>query len=270
MPGVRRFRALSLDLWFTSIFYGAGLDQHWDGDRRKALQSLLRSTDGQAIPVERIDAGLAELDQRYPAGPARLAAQEPGRRVVELARHLQASLTVAPEEAARRYSLAGLHEHPPEVNPELPGVLDAFEARGVPVILVTNTARREESWQEFLQRRDLTGVKAIVTSCETGWAKPDPRIFEEAGRRLGLPPSDILHVGDRWELDVAGAVAAGCGAALYRGLWDRYPEDLYPPGEAIVPTGEDVLDLERLDQLLTADLWAPPEAPRDRRRSDAK
>jgi HAD superfamily hydrolase (TIGR01509 family) len=253
----RRFRALSLDLWFTSIFYAPGLDAQWEEDRLRAVRAMLRASDGGSVPVERIEAGLTELEHRHPAGPARIAALEPRRLVTDLARLLDAQLTLDPEAAARRFSAAGLDEHPPELNPELPGVLDALRARGVPAILVTNTARREETWREFLEDRGVTGFQAVVTSCEAGCAKPDPRIFRIAGRRLGLEPSAILHVGDRWELDVAGAAAAGCGAALYRGLWDRYPPGVYPEAEAKELIAEEVLQLDRLDQLLTADVWAP-------------
>ena len=48
----------------------------------------------------------------------------------------------------------------------------------------------------------------VITSAEVGAPKPDPTIFEEALRRLGVPSSRALHVGDG-EGDRAGAAAAG-------------------------------------------------------------
>ena len=44
---------------------------------------------------------------------------------------------------------------------------------------------------------------------EFGSAKPDPGIFLEACRRLGIAPQDVLHVGDHPQMDVAGAANAG-------------------------------------------------------------
>lgn len=49
---------------------------------------------------------------------------------------------------------------------------------------------------------------------EHGAAKPAPSIFHAACAQLGLPPAQVLHVGDHIELDVAGAQRAGL-----RGCW---------------------------------------------------
>ena len=49
---------------------------------------------------------------------------------------------------------------------------------------------------------------------EFGAAKPDPRIFHAACARLGVEHTQVLHVGDHVEMDVAGAMRAGL-----RGCW---------------------------------------------------
>jgi putative hydrolase of the HAD superfamily len=46
-----------------------------------------------------------------------------------------------------------------------------------------------------------------------GAAKPAASIFHEACRRLGVPPQDVLHVGDDPAHDVAGAACAGLRSA---------------------------------------------------------
>ncbi len=265
----RRFSALSLDLWFTSIFYAPGQEAGWEAERRRVLADLLVGPGGTSIPPVRIEAGLRAVAERHPPGPDRIGGIDPGALVRELAEWLGAGLTVSAAEAARRYSGAGLAEHPPVINPELPAILRAFRERGVPVALITNTARRGSTWEEFLRGQGLEGLGPIVTSCEIGCAKPDPRIFHAAARRLGVDGSAILHVGDRWELDVVGALAAGCGAALYRGLWDRYPPGLHPDTVPPPPTREEVWALDRLDQLLTADLWWPVATGEPRHRGAA-
>lgn len=65
---------------------------------------------------------------------------------------------------------------------------------------------------------------ATVSAREFGVGKPDARIFHEACRRLGLPPRAVLHIGDDWALDVAGAHAAGL-----RSAWVRREGDLAMP-----------------------------------------
>jgi putative hydrolase of the HAD superfamily len=64
---------------------------------------------------------------------------------------------------------------------------------------------------EQLERAGLAPyLSAIVSSAETNAEKPDPRVFEEALRRLGVEPARAIHIGDD-EVDQAGALAAGLG-----------------------------------------------------------
>lgn len=68
---------------------------------------------------------------------------------------------------------------------------------------------------------------ATLSAREFGVGKPDARIFHEACRRLGVQPHEVLHVGDDWALDVAGAHGAGL-----RSAWVRRE-----PTEAALPAG---------------------------------
>lgn len=52
-----------------------------------------------------------------------------------------------------------------------------------------------------------------IAAKEAGVAKPDPEIFHMASRALGVAPSQMLHIGDDWQLDVEGAYSAGLQAA---------------------------------------------------------
>lgn len=51
--------------------------------------------------------------------------------------------------------------------------------------------------------------EAVFLSCEHRLSKPDPRIFAKVTDSLGLPPGEILHVGDDPECDWRGAREAG-------------------------------------------------------------
>ena len=55
-----------------------------------------------------------------------------------------------------------------------------------------------------------------MTSEEEQRYKPSRSIFERAIRYLGLPPANILHVGDSYLEDVVGPATVGMGSVLIR------------------------------------------------------
>ena len=58
-------------------------------------------------------------------------------------------------------------------------------------------------------------LDALAVSEIVGVTKPNPLLFQEAMRQAGVAPKAALHVGDWFELDVAGARAAGMQALLF-------------------------------------------------------
>ncbi len=65
-------------------------------------------------------------------------------------------------------------------------------------------------------------INFIVTSGEVGVDKPKPPIFLAALQKAGVTPSEAVHVGDQYQLDVVGARGVGINPLLL----DRY--NLYP------------------------------------------
>jgi HAD superfamily hydrolase (TIGR01509 family) len=88
----------------------------------------------------------------------------------------------------------------------------------------------------------LGRFEAVVVSDAVGWRKPRADIFERALTTLGVPARECLFVGDRPDIDVAGAKGVGMAAAWLNA--DRVP---LPPG---VPAPD--LDLEGLADLRAA------------------
>lgn len=70
-----------------------------------------------------------------------------------------------------------------------------------------------------------------VCARDTGVAKPDPQIFLAAARQLGVPPQQIMHVGDDPELDIVGARNAGLRTAWINRAKLPWPAELGPPPE---------------------------------------
>ncbi len=76
--------------------------------------------------------------------------------------------------------------------------------------------------RQLLASQDLLRhFSYLVFSDEVGASKPAPLVFEQAARGLGVPLSDIVHVGDRESNDIAGPLAMGMKAILYIGVIDR-------------------------------------------------
>jgi putative hydrolase of the HAD superfamily len=67
--------------------------------------------------------------------------------------------------------------------------------------------------------------RAAVTAGDSGFAKPDVRIFRAAAELLGLEPHQVLHVGDDSAMDVVGALAAGMQAVWVNRTGAAWPHD---------------------------------------------
>ncbi len=69
----------------------------------------------------------------------------------------------------------------------------------------------------------------ILVSDEVGWRKPKPVIFETALGRLHVGAGEALFVGDRIDIDVAGAQGVGMGSAWVNPERAPLPPDVAPP-----------------------------------------
>ena len=91
--------------------------------------------------------------------------------------------------------------------PDAVPALSSLRDRGLRLIVVSNW---DCSLPRVLERCGLgEWLDGTVTSAETGSRKPDPEIFSRALELAGCEASEVLHVGDTVEEDVAGARAAG-------------------------------------------------------------
>ncbi len=96
--------------------------------------------------------------------------------------------------------------------PDARDALERLRRQGLRLAVVGNWDNRLAGVLEGLGLAAF--LDAVVVSAAVGFEKPDPRIFLEAGRRLGVAPGRIAHVGDRRREDVEGALAVGMRAVL--------------------------------------------------------
>lgn len=107
-------------------------------------------------------------------------------------------------------------EHLDAVRPngEAPGFLGALRGRGIATAVATNTQNR-------LARRilEVAGLLPLLDAAacadEAGAGKPDPAVLHLAARRLDVPLSECLFVGDS-KYDRMAARASGVRFAGYR------------------------------------------------------
>jgi HAD superfamily hydrolase (TIGR01509 family) len=82
-----------------------------------------------------------------------------------------------------------------EVYPKMRRLLDRLRARGVPVAAASGSS--PDVLRTLLQATGLSrDLPVAVSAEEVGRGKPAPDVFEEAARRLGIPPQECVAVED--------------------------------------------------------------------------
>ena len=114
------------------------------------------------------------------------------------------------------------------IETETQRTLAELRRAGKRLALVSNVDASEMSaWPESPIRE---AFDAVVLSCEVGMAKPEPGIYLEACKRLGLRPSECMFVGDGGSQELSGARALGITTVQMTGiisqLWPEAVEEL--------------------------------------------
>ena len=114
---------------------------------------------------------------------------------------------------------------------EINEFLAHLNERQVPWGIVTNGSPSQHGKCRAAGLDKLAGF--IIVSEEAGYAKPDPRIFQDALEAIGLvAPGQVMFIGDNPEADIDGAKRFGMKAAWVRRA-RPYPLDLLPPDHVI-------------------------------------
>jgi len=204
----RRPRGLLFD-------YGGTLVEECGFDPRAGIEVLLGAADPP--PTADLDTILARVD--------RVGCEVADRRAVVHIETPWASLT------RLIYDGFGMRFSKPLADLELafwnasvrtrpmPGLHDAlreFRQQRVPMGVVSNSSFGQHVIRHELAKHGLIdGFSVVVVSAEYAVRKPNPLLFEAAAGLLGVSPVDVWFIGDRIDIDVVGARAAGMTAFLY-------------------------------------------------------
>jgi FMN phosphatase YigB (HAD superfamily) len=227
---------------------------HFDRERLPTIEvhgKVVRSTAGRLHEVLRAHAPAVTLPACYDALLASWQEAERQRAIdhrevsaPERFRDFFARLAMAPAPAlaqalidAHRAALAAAATFPAHYGPLLRRL-----ARSHRLAVVSNFDYSPTALAilEAAGVRDL--FAAVVVSDQVGWRKPRPDIFRHALAAAGVDPERTLFVGDKAELDVAGAHRVGMDAAWINPGGEPLPAGVAPPEYEI----RDLAELETI------------------------
>jgi len=204
-----RFDAITFDFYNT-------LAQHRTGHGRgHMLMEYLREHGFESDPWEHqvlydvFAADAADYDPASTDGVLRRHRQNIAERVFRRL-NVRAPPAGAAEHADDIWNLLGPSSL--VVFPDVLPVLARLNAAGLRLAIISN-------WQcglgPFCGELGLRAqFRHVLASAEVGHAKPDPQIFHDACRRLGVPAHRVLHVGDSPADDLEGGRRAGVEVIL--------------------------------------------------------
>jgi putative hydrolase of the HAD superfamily len=203
-------RALTFDYWDT-LYEGGALPERV-ALRRTAVGALLGAY-GRALPEEQ----LRQLYEDSGREAERWWSEEHrGYTTNDRLRWILERASVAPREGCEHVAAAAdavdnaLLMLPPAMLAGAWQMLRTLQ-RHFTLAVISDTGFASGRAQDRLLEKDAARdfFSATIYSMDVGHAKPRPEIFATAVETLGVPASEILHVGDNERTDVRGALAAG-------------------------------------------------------------
>jgi putative hydrolase of the HAD superfamily len=121
-------------------------------------------------------------------------------------------------------------------------VLRTLKDWGLKLGLISNVALLPALMRADLEKLGIAQyLDEMLFSSETGYRKPDPRIFRTMLERLRVPPSEAVFVGDRLLDDVQGAQAVGLRAVQTREFRQEEDPNVHP--DAVIEPLPELLDV---------------------------
>jgi len=240
-------RAITFDFWNT--LYAEPIDGSAETSRAERM-AIIRD----AVAV----CGLAPTDEELLAAwhsgfTAYLEAWHQGRHfgALEQVGHVLDRFGVAPldgivERTARRIEEAGAHANL-QLQPGAAEVIPTLTRAGIKLGLISDTGLTPGRILLGFLRRDglLPYFSSLTFSDETGFPKPDPRMFHRTLAPLGVLPAEAAHVGDTPRTDIAGAKAVGMRAIRFAAAHDTAEP---PEADSVIYDHRDLLPLAGLQR----------------------
>ena len=205
-------------LWSSPAEDQEGL-WHCYGSGRDALVAAMQDVElpERDALIEAVEGYFAEWEASWKADST-IVEQRPTTAFV--AEALARIGVTAPDEALAAFTEALLETsvYTARVEPAEPGMkeaLAALQAMGLRLGCVSNAFMGAATLQRIMVERGLgEHLELIVSSCELGYRKPHPSIYQAALDAMGVKPEETIFVGDRLDADVEGPAALGMRTVL--------------------------------------------------------
>ena len=126
-----------------------------------------------------------------------------------------------------------------KVEPDIKLTLEKLKNARVKLGVLSNTFINAVTLERHLAQFGILEFFPVrLYSYQFNFRKPDSRIFIEAAERIGCEPANVLFVGDRLDLDIAGAAKANMFTVIKRA---------YTNTDKNVP--QNVMKIDRLAEL---------------------
>ncbi|WP_198011720.1 HAD family hydrolase [Desulfurococcus amylolyticus] len=131
----------------------------------------------------------------------------------------------------------------PRVDPDARDVLKTLKENGLKTMIVSDTSFSGSSVKKMLSNVGLGEyVDLVITSADTGFLKPNPRIFKVGLEKLTVNPWEAIHVGDSCSRDVIGALLTGLRPVLLARRMESV-ENCGKTGVTVISRLKELMDL---------------------------
>jgi FMN phosphatase YigB (HAD superfamily) len=122
---------------------------------------------------------------------------------------------------------------PPE--PGMPEALAGLRELGLRLGCVSNAFMGAKVLHSIMEERGLgQHLEMTISSCDFGWRKPHPSIYEAAVATMGAENDEVIFVGDRVEQDVVGPAKLGMRSVLTLQYRQEDPESSAVKPDAVI------------------------------------
>jgi HAD superfamily hydrolase (TIGR01662 family) len=172
----------------------------------------------------------------------------------EICRRIAAThgLDLTPEQGEQlweTWNLGGLFFRR-ELFPDVIATLRELRERGFRLASVTNRGYSgPDFWAEVRELGLEALLETVVVSCDVGYLKPHPRIYNAALERLDVEAESCLMVGDNLRADVEGPKTLGMAAVWRRPPTGELVEETTDEPEVVGPVQPDYT-VEQIGELL--------------------
>lgn len=194
------------------------------------LRSLERPTDLFDYLSDRLREETGPAFSRFPFARARVLGEQQARgfkldsgtpegevTLEEIYLQVCSLCRIGPEWGERgilhERSLEGIHLY---ANPVLRDFVEALREQGKPVLFLSDMYWSSSQIATWLREHGFGEEPEVMVSCEEGVSKHSGALYARALERLGLPPGDLLCIGDNAHSDVARARDNSIEACLWK------------------------------------------------------